>query len=258
MKKIRLTIWNEFRHERNLRNTPGDGLAQRHYPEGMHKQIAGGLGGRFDVTFATLDMPDHGLTEEGLAGTDVLMWWAHCAHGEVSDEIVDRVHRRVLEGMGLICLHAAHHSKIFKRLMGTSGNLRWREADELERIWTIEPHHPITRGVPPFFELPREEMYGERFDVPDPDNVLFLSWFEGGNVFRSGLTYTRGLGKIFYFRPGHETHPTYHHPIVLRILGNAVEWAVFDGTREGGLDVIHETTPLSPIAPKPSGPVSSI
>jgi len=192
-------------------------------------------------------MPEHGLTRDVLANTDVLIWWGHIAHAEVRDEIVDRVQERVLGGMGLICLHAAHHSKIFRRLMGTSANLRWRDVGERERLWVIEPHHPITRGLPPCFELDREEMYGERFDIPDPDKILFLSWFEGGEVFRSGVTYTRGLGKIFYFRPGHETYPTYHDPRIGRIIGNAVEWAAFDGTADVMTGAPHVQVPPSPI-----------
>ncbi|MDZ4197759.1 MAG: ThuA domain-containing protein [Kiritimatiellia bacterium] len=248
MKKIRLTIWNEFRHEQNLRNTPTDARAREIYPEGMHRQIARGLGDRYDIAFATLDMPEHGLTEDILARTDVLMWWAHIAHSEVRDEVVDRVQQRVLDGMGLICLHAAHHSKIFRRLMGTSGNLRWRDIGERERVWVLEPHHPITRGLPPYFELAQEEMYGERFDIPDPDKVLFISWFEGGEVFRSGVTYTRGLGKIFYFRPGHETYPTYHDPVIARVLDNAVEWAAFAGTDEVMKGAPHIRIPPSPVA----------
>jgi trehalose utilization protein len=219
--KIRVTVWSEARHERQSAEIA------KIYPDGIHGAIAAGLAADpgFEVRTATLDEKEHGLTQNVLADTDVLTWWGHIAHDEVKDEIVDRVQRRVLEGMGLIVLHAGHWSKLFKRMMGTSCALRWREAGEKERLWVVEPGHPIADGLPPYFELPHEEMYGERFDIPNPDAVVFVSWFAGGNVFRSGCTFTRGKGRIFYFRPGHETHPTYFDANVRRVIANAVRWA---------------------------------
>jgi trehalose utilization protein len=220
-KKIRVTVWNEFRHE-----TTSEAVASL-YPEGIHRVIAAALSKDedFEVRTATLDEPEHGLTRERLAATDVLSWWGHKAHEEVSDEIVDRVKRRVLEGMGLIALHSAHFSKIFKALMGTTCALRWRESGEKERLWCVEPSHPIAQGVGEFIELPHSEMYGERFDIPTPDEVVFISWFEGGEVFRSGCTFQRGQGRVFYLGPGHETHPIYHNEQILRVINNAVRWA---------------------------------
>ena len=227
--KIRVTVWNEFRHELQAGHKAGEV-----YPEGMHAAIAAGLSERVGLTVrtATLDQDDQGLAQEVLDETDVLLWWGHCAHEEVQDAVVDRVQRRVLDGMGLIPLHSAHMSKIFRRLMGTSCLLRWREADETERLWVANPHHPITRGLGPYFELPRTEMYGEFFDIAEPDKVLFISWFQGGEVFRSGVTWTRGKGKVFYFRPGHETHPIYFDKNVLLVLENAIRWATFAGNPE--------------------------
>ena len=217
---IRVTIWNEFRHEREERFA-------RVYPRGIHGAIADGFAGdgRFAVTTAVLDEPEHGLTEDRLAATDVLVWWGHMAHGEVDDMVVDRVHRRVLEGMGLIVLHSGHFSKIFKRLMGTTCDLKWREADDAERIWVVDPSHPIADGLPESFVLPEEEMYGEHFDVPAPEELVFVSWFSGGELFRSGCCYRRGAGRIFYFRPGHESHPTFFDGHVRRVLRNAAAWA---------------------------------
>jgi trehalose utilization protein len=193
----------------------------------MHNAIAGALRkvSGFTVRTATLDEPEHGLTDDVLQNTDVLTWWGHIAHGEVQDEIVKKVQQRVLEGMGLIVLHSGHFSKIFKTLMGTSCDLKWREADENERIWVVEPGHPIAEGLGETIELEREEMYGERFDIPQPDTLVFVSWFAGGEVFRSGCCYHRGKGRIFYFRPGHETYPTYYHPDVQKVIANAVRWA---------------------------------
>jgi len=223
---VRVTVWNEFKHEQLNEDV------RKIYPDGIHRAIADGLeasGEAVAVRTATLQEPEHGLTEDVLNETDVLVWWGHMAHGDVADAIVDRVHERVLNGMGLIVLHSGHYSKIFKKLMGTGCGLKWREANEKERIWTVDPSHPIARGVPEHFELKPEEMYGEHFDIPAPDELVFVSWFEGGEVFRSGCTFRRGQGKIFYFRPGHETYPTYYHPIVRRVIANGVRWAAPSG-----------------------------
>ncbi len=220
MSKINVTIWNEYRHEQN-----NAGIAKV-YPKGIHGAIAEGIAADdLNIRTATLDQPEHGLCDEVLNSTDVLLWWGHCAHGEVSDEIVRKVHKRVLEGMGLIVLHSGHFSKIFRAVTGCSCSLKWREADEKERLWNIAPTHPITQGIGEYFELPNEEMYGERFDIPDDGKVIFLGWFEGGNVFRSGVTFERGYGKVFYFQPGHESYPIYYNENVLKVIGNAVRWA---------------------------------
>jgi trehalose utilization protein len=221
MAKIRVTVWNEFRHEKTHDEVKAI------YPDGMHNEIARGLSkaGDISVKTATLDEPEHGLTQKVLDSTDVLTWWGHMAHDEVSDEVVARVHKRVLEGMGLICLHSAHYSKIFRKLMGTNCSLKWREAGEKERLWNIEPGHPITEGIGEYFEIPHVEMYGERFDIPTPDELVFISWFEGGEVFRSGCCWRRGHGRIFYFRPGHETFPIFKDPTVIKVITNAVRWA---------------------------------
>jgi len=218
---IRVTVWNEFKHEQNP-----DHPAAKLYPEGMHAPIAKHLRSQnMEVRTATLDEPEHGLTEEVLKATDVLTWWGHMAHHLVADEVVDRVHNRVLDGMGLVVLHSGHFSKIFKRLMGTTCNLKWREAGEKERLWVVDPAHPIAAGLPEYFELPQTEMYGERFDIPQPDEQVLISWFAGGEVFRSGCCWHRGRGKVFYFRPGHESYPIYYDANVLKVIANAVRWA---------------------------------
>ncbi|NHN34605.1 ThuA domain-containing protein [Paenibacillus agricola] len=217
--KLRVTVWNEFRHEQINEKV------RAIYPEGIHHAIGAGLGEDFEISYATLDEEEHGLTEEKLNHTDVLIWWGHKAHREVTDVIVERVHKRVLGGMGLIVLHSGHFSKIFMKLMGTTCNLKWREADEKERLWVVSPGHPIVEGIGPYIELEQEEMYGEHFDIPQPDEIILLSWFEGGEVFRSGCTFHRGQGKIFYFRPGHETYPTYYNEQVRRVIRNAAAWA---------------------------------
>lgn len=218
---IKTVVWGENVHEKSNK------VVADLYPDGMHGAIAAALNasGGIDATTATLQDPEHGLSEDRLAGTDVLLWWGHAAHGDVSDEIVERVADHVNAGMGLILLHSAHFAKIFKRLMGTPCNLTWREAGERERLWVTSRNHPIAAGLPDHFELENEEMYGEPFGVPEPLETVFISWFQGGEVFRSGLTYKRGAGNVFYFRPGHETYPTYHDKNVQLVLSNAVRWA---------------------------------
>lgn len=217
---IRVTVWNEHIHEQ--RNPVVSDI----YPGGIHGAIADFLiKAGMEARTATLADPDHGLSDEVLDQTDVLIWWGHLAHGEVRADIVEKVRQRVLSGMGLIILHSGHFSSIFKALMGTSCDLKWRQAGERERLWVTAPSHPIVEGIGEFIELQQEEMYGEHFDIPTPDELIFTSWFEGGEVFRSGCTFTRGNGKIFYFRPGHETYPTYHHKDIQRVICNAVNWA---------------------------------
>lgn len=246
MKELKLTIYNEFVHEQKV------DFVKKLYPKGIHEAIAEYMRKEpgFQVTAATLEMPDHGLTEEVLNSTDVLMWWGHVAHNEVRDEIVDRVQARVLDGMGLVVMHSGHFSKIFRRLMGTSCGLCWREAAERERLWVVNPSHPITRGIGPYIELSNAEMYGEQFDIPEPDELLFISWFEGGEVFRSGAVWHRGRGKIFYFRPGHESYPIFHNTQVLKVLANGVRWAKFSGNSEtkgigGGFQIKEPLETLS-------------
>lgn len=245
---IRVTAWNEFRHEKK------NPKVKEIYPHGMHQTIAEAIAEEpgFEVRTATLDEPEQGLSEEVVSNTDVLIWWGHIAHREVRDEIVSRVHSRVLEGMGLIVLHSGHYSKIFKALMGTTCSLKWREASDKERLWNIMPSHPIAQGIGDYIEIPMEEMYGEPFGIPTPDELIFISWFTGGEVFRSGATWHRGHGRIFYFRPGHETYPTYHNKHVQRIIRNATRWAAPTVN-------IPDTCPNSPpLEPLPEDPDKAI
>jgi trehalose utilization protein len=215
---MNVTVWNEHVHERE------GGEAARIYPDGIHATIASFLADLGTVRTATLAEPEHGLPDVVLDSTDVLLWWGHAVHEEVSDAVVDGVVARVWAGMGLVVLHSGHYSKPFKRLMGTSCALRWRHG-ERETVWSVAPGHPIAAGVPDSFVIPEQEMYGEFFDVPPPEQLVFVSSFTGGEVFRSGCCWTRGRGRIFYFSPGHETHPVYHQPEVQRVLVNATRWA---------------------------------
>jgi trehalose utilization protein len=219
---IRVTVWHEFRHEK--KNPKVAAI----YPKGMHEAIASHLRKAKDlkIATATLDEPEHGLTEDRLKETDVLIWWGHMAHEEAVDLVVERVYHRVMAGMGLLVLHSGHFSKIFRKLMGTSCNLKWREdPTEREILWVTRPGHPCVKGIDDDFILPHEEMYGEFFDIPEPECTFLISSFSGGEVFRSGCTWTRGAGKVVYFRPGHETFPTYHDPNVLKVIENCIRYA---------------------------------
>ncbi len=221
---IRVTVWNENIHEQQ------EGIKEMMapiHPDGIHNTVANivkELGDKVEVKTATLDQPEQGLPDSVLENTDVLIWWGHAGHHLVDDSLVERIQNRVLRGMGLIVLHSGHHSKIFKKMMGTSCNLRWRD-DTYQRLFCTDPTHPIAKGLPANFELGTEECYGEFFDIPKPDSVVFEGWFDIGEVFRSGCTFSRGYGKIFYFQPGHETNNSYHNPYVGQIIRNAVEWA---------------------------------
>jgi trehalose utilization protein len=244
---IRVTVWHEYRHERK-----SEAIAKV-YPEGMHVVIKRGLeaklGAEVEVRLATLDEPDHGITDELLASTDVMTWWAHSAHAEVNDEIARKVAQRVREGMGFIVLHSAHYAKPFKQLMGTNCHLKWRDSGEKERVWLMAQGHPISAGlVGDCLEIDREEMYSEPFDIPEPDELVFVSWFEGGEVFRSGCVWRRGAGRIFYFRPGHEMFPTYYRDDIQTVLANAVRYcAPVEGVVGYRNHSPHVNPPLEPV-----------
>ena len=219
-KPLRVTVWNEFVHERELPEI------RAVYPEGIHGCLRNFLEKEQDITVkcVTLDMPNQGITQELLDNTDVLIWWSHARQEDITDETVRLVRNAVHSGMGLVALHSAHFSRIMRDLLGTTMTLHWRHGDR-EKLWCIDPTHPIAQGVPVCIDIPEEEMYGECFDIPRPDDIIFIGWFAGGQVFRSGVSFTRGRGKIFYFQPGHEEAPVYQHPDIQRIIVNAVRWA---------------------------------
>jgi|AGTN01.1.fsa_nt_gi Trehalose utilization protein len=218
---MNVTIWNEFHPSARV------GKTAHAYPYGIHDALKSIFKDEslFTVTTATQEQAENGLPDRILDSTDVLIWWGHQWHDKVLETVADKVVKRVLAGMGLIVLHSAHMSKPFKKLMGTTCTLKWRENDEKERLWVVDPTHPIAMGIPETFTLQNEETYGEVFDVPAPDETVFLGWFAGGEVFRSGITFKRGRGKIFYFQPGHETYPIYFNETIRRVIFNAAVWA---------------------------------
>jgi len=217
---INVTVWNEFRHEKE------NEVVKLIYPKGIHETIKEFLqkDEQIKVTTATLDEKEHGLTDEVLNNTDVIIWWGHAAHSEVKDEIVEKVAQRVRGGMGIIVLHSGHFSKIFKKLTGANCGLKWRDVGEKCRVWNINPSHPISKGVGEFIELEHEEMYGEPFGIPNPDDIVFMSWFKGGELFRSGNVFNVERGKVFYFQPGHETYPIYHDKQIQKVILNACKF----------------------------------
>lgn len=226
MRKPQVILWNEFYHEQHRDDVKAI------YPNGIHITLQEALQPLLpecEITTAVLEEPEHGLSKERLQTADVIVWWGHARHGQVEDEIAARVQTRVLQGMGFVGLHSAHFAKPFKRLLGTGCGLRWRESGDLEKIWVTNPGHPIAQGIPEMFELEHEEMYGEPFGIPEPEEQVFMSWFSGGEVFRSGNCWHRGAGKIFYFRPGHETYPTYFDKNVQQVIANGIQWAMPEG-----------------------------
>lgn len=219
--KIRVTVWHEYVLEKERADIASI------YPKGIHEALGDIFREeeRFQVTTVTLDMPEQGLDEKLLQQTDVLVWFGHMAHDKVSDELAERIKKRVWDGMGLILLHSSAQSKIFDRVLGCTREVRWREVGEKERIWVIHRSHPIVKGLPVCFDIPHSEMYGEPFEIPVPDELVFISWYEGGDVLRSGCCYQRGTGKIFYFAPGHEEYPIFYQKEVRTVLKNAIDWA---------------------------------
>jgi trehalose utilization protein len=218
---IRATVWNEYMDEQKRPDVASV------YPQGLHSTIADFLNREEGISarVSLITDAEQGLAEQVLDSTDVLLWWGHSHHNDVDDLLAKRVIDRARQGMGMVFLHSAHKAKPFMGLLGTSGSLGWRDVGEKCRVWAADPSHPIAEGVPQQFLLEHEEMYSEPFGVPEPDSTVFISWFEGGNVFRSGVAFKREYGRIFYFQPGHETYPTYHNPHIQKIITNAVKWA---------------------------------
>lgn len=235
---IRVTVYNEGLHEKTSASV------RAVYPEGIHGALKKGLeSDEISVRTVTLDDLPDGLSQQVLDETDVLIWWGHMAHEKVPDEVVDRVQQSVLKGMGAIFLHSGHHSKPFRRLMGTTCNLTWREDSERELVWVCNPSHPIAQGIGRFIKIDHVETYGEPFDIPEPDQLVFIGNYEGGEVFRSGCCFFRGNGRIFYFQPGHEEFPIYYQPEILQVIRNAIHWAA-PIRRVDALECPHVKKPL--------------
>jgi trehalose utilization protein len=219
---LTVTIFNEYVTQKEQPD------AMEVYPDGIHPVLVDVVErAGHDTRVALFSDSEHGLTKDVVAETDVLVYWSHARNEEFEDRVVDRVQDAVLDGMGLVMLHSARRSKLFMRLMGTDCNVRgYRDADETERVWVVDPAHPVVDGLESeFIELPESQLVAEPFEIPTPIETPLISWIEGGEVFRSGCTFKRGRGKVFFFGPGHETQPVYHMNEVQTVLQNAVEWA---------------------------------
>jgi trehalose utilization protein len=240
---VRVLVWDE--------NPPH--ADKKLYPEGIRGAVADALNasgnGQIQAITAHLDEDEQGITASKLADADVLIWWGHARHAEVSDETAALVKTAVHEnGLGFLPLHSAHYSKTFKGVLGCTGHLKggWREIAgfEPEEITVCAPRHPIAQGIEDFV-IEAEEMYGAPLGAPPFETLVFQSYFpHGGEYFPCGFTLTvgegidaqftsgpgggkgqgEGAGRVFYFRPGHETVPTYHLPVVQQIIRNGVLW----------------------------------
>ena len=100
----------------------------------------------------------------------------------------------------------------------------WRADGAPSHVEVKAPDHPIAKGVPARFDVKQTEMYNEPFTVPAPDTVVFAESWDKGEKFRAGCCWKVGEGRVFYFRPGHETYPVFHQPETLQIAHNAALW----------------------------------
>jgi trehalose utilization protein len=202
------------------------------YPNDINGAVAEGLKdlSGWEVVKAGLSDPDQGLPDKLLQRADVLIWWGHQKHGDVKDELVDKIVKRVKEdGMGFIALHSSHFAKPNKKLMGTACSWKAYVLDSTTLKITVKsPDHPIAKGIKDF-TIDHSERYSDPYAVPTPKAVVFegtASLKKGGtDTSQIGLTWEIGKGKVFYFQAGHETNPVFMDPNVRQIMSNAVQWA---------------------------------
>lgn len=220
---MNITIFNEYHPNEHT------GKAEKNYPGGIHIALKSIFESQeYDVVTATQEQACNGLTDEILDNTDVLLWWSKNWDNELLNSVADKVVSRIREGMGAVFLHSAKNSKPFLRLTGTTSAtapVSWKEPGESERLFVVSPAHPIAEGIPSGYVIPNEEPYCEYFDIPKPDDIVFLGGFGNGMCIRAGVTFTRGAGKIFFFQPGHDSFPVYNDKVIRRIILNAVNWA---------------------------------
>ncbi|MEZ5042821.1 MAG: alpha/beta hydrolase fold domain-containing protein [Saprospiraceae bacterium] len=275
--KIKVVVWDERQKKQ-----------QKAYPDFMGNHIADYLkkNDLLRVYSVGLDDPEQGLSDEVLENCEVMIWWGHVRHPEISvatsKKLIERVKAGTLE---MIFLHSAHWANPFVEAMNEvtrqrveakyatleaqvtiefvtppdslrfrvpklgemvkpaiyerkfpDGQLKvkvdmptcifpfYRADGKPSTVITLQPKHPIAKGIPSQFTIPATEMYDEPFHVPDPDEVIFEERWETGEWFRSGSLWNVGKGKVFYFRPGHETYKVYYEVMPLKIIENTVLW----------------------------------
>jgi trehalose utilization protein len=101
----------------------------------------------------------------------------------------------------------------------------WRADGEPSHVTTLLPDHPIAQGLPARWDIPQTEMYDEPHHIPQPDAVVLEERWDKGEQFRSGCAWQIGKGRVFYYRPGHETYPIYRQQENLLVIENAARWA---------------------------------
>ena len=218
-KKRRVVVWSEGTAPKNV------------YPQDINAAIAEGLKPLkgWDIVTASINDPDQGLPEDMLNSASVLIWWGHQKHGAVSDALVDRIVKRVRDGgMGFIATHSAHYSKPLKAILGTPCGWKYYIDDGARVDLVVKaPSHPIALGVKNF-TLPHTERYGDPFEVPTPETVVFDGIYTLPNGAaenaQQGMVWTVGKGRVFYFQPGHESYPIYFQDEIRHIFRNGVQW----------------------------------
>ncbi len=214
--KVRVLLWSEQTEPREL------------YPTGISGALAEHLNQQkgFEAKTAQLTDAESGLPEAALAQTDVLVWFGHKKHGEVPDEIVDRVVKHIRErGMGFVGLHSTHFSKVLKKALGATGAWSsYKKLGQPEQMWVVSPKHPIAKGVTDF-AIPKEEIYTEPFEVPEPEAVIVEGTWPSGHRNREVMVWTLDKGRFVYIRAGHEEYPIYFMPPMQTLVRNSILWA---------------------------------
>ena len=270
--KIRVLIWDE--------QQPKQKQAYDHY---IGATLAKHLekSNKFEIISTHIDAPQHGIDVATLDATDVIIWWGHVRHSEISISETKPIIDRIKDGkLSFIALHSAHWATPFMEAMNektreitekkfqvaseavkyvappgrvpphkssvltpfylayTRGRVTgevqvnlpnccfpaWRADGKPSLMRSVSMSHPIATGIPSSFKIAKTEMYSEPFHVPEPDTVIFEEYWDAGEWFRSGMVWNIGKGKVFYFRPGHETYPVFKEPIPLKVIENAVSY----------------------------------
>jgi trehalose utilization protein len=214
--KVRVLLWSEQTEPRDVYPTGISGALADHLNQ--HKE--------FEAKTAKLDDPDAGVGEAALAETDVLVWFGHKKHGAVPDDAVERVVKHIRErGMGFVGLHSTHFAKPLKKALNDTGAWSsYKNFGQPEQMWVVLPKHPIAKGLKDF-TIPKEEIYTEPFEVPEPEAVIVEGTWPSGHRNRECMVWTLDKGRFVYIRAGHEDYPIYFMPEMQTLVRNGVLWA---------------------------------